>query len=283
MTSHLHNPVLRLVSLNPALSIVFAFSRVWEVHDGFEYKMFISRTMTVGEVVDATVEELGLAKTLPIPGGGNLEYVLEEVWADARSSSASFSIVRLCNSYGLHLESSRLPKSSLIFNIVGFPFSPNPLSSSARRSFRFCVPDEWYRRSKSRSQSSASTEPSESTIKQLASLQEAEEDDDDDDEGTARLNETQSPRSNATDGQTSAAQNRLSTMFDGFWLRSSPAAPSRSSAVFSPDNRKSIVSEPKLVPHFTGGPLKENDGLDDESQDFDEAAFEAMLVRTLCF
>ena len=32
--------------------------------------------------MDATVEELGLTKALPIPGGGALEYVMEEVWSD---------------------------------------------------------------------------------------------------------------------------------------------------------------------------------------------------------
>ncbi|KAJ6572601.1 hypothetical protein B0H10DRAFT_2106751 [Mycena sp. CBHHK59/15] len=258
MTSHLHNPIFRLVSRNPALSVVFTFLRVWEIHDGFEYKLFISNTMTVGDVVDAVIEELGLAKTLPIPGGGNLEYVLEEVWADRNSS-----------------KSSRLPRSSLISNVVGFPFSDNALSSSAHRSFRFCVPDEWYRRSKSRNLSSASTEPSESTLRRLASLQETEEEDEED-EGTAKLNDTVSPRASAAEGASSATQNRLSTMFDG-WLRGSPVTPSRSSVVFSPDNRKSVVSEPKLVPHFTGGGLKDMDAVDEECQAFDEAAFEAML------
>lgn len=92
MTSHLHNPVLRLVSLNTSLSVSFAFLRVWEIHDGFQYKLFISRDTTVGDVVEAVIEELGLAKTLPIPGGGNLEYVLEEVWTDGNSSSTCSAV-----------------------------------------------------------------------------------------------------------------------------------------------------------------------------------------------
>lgn len=99
MTAHLHNPALRLVSLNKALSVSFSFLRVWEVHDGFEYKLFISRSTTVGEVVDAVVKELGLAKTLPIPGGGILEYVLEEVWTDGMSSSGCFAIAECTPSY----------------------------------------------------------------------------------------------------------------------------------------------------------------------------------------
>jgi len=87
MTSHLHHPALRLVSLNPFLSLTLAFMRVPEIHDGFRYKFFISRTMTVTDVVDLITEELGLTKALPIPGGGNLEYVLEEVWVDGSSES----------------------------------------------------------------------------------------------------------------------------------------------------------------------------------------------------
>jgi hypothetical protein len=84
----MHNPVLRLVSLNPAFSVSFSFLRLWEIPDGFEYKLFISRDTTVGEAVDAVVRELGLAKTLPVAGGGNLEYVLEEVWTDSKGSGA---------------------------------------------------------------------------------------------------------------------------------------------------------------------------------------------------
>ncbi|KAJ7167544.1 armadillo-type protein [Mycena filopes] len=256
LTSHMHGgPVLRLVSLNPALSVSFSFLRVWEIHDGFQYKFFISKNTTVREVIDGVMEELGLAKTLPIPGGGNLEYVLEEVWTD-----------------GDVTKSSRLPGSSLIFNIVEFPFSANPLSSSARRSFRFCVPDEWYRRSKSRSLSSTSTEPSEATIRQLAALEEEDEDD-----GTAKVNATASPRTSNGDEATSASQNRLSTMFEGWLPRSPAAAPRRSSVVLSSENRRSIVSEPKLVPHFTGGGLNSMDAVAEDSESFDEAAFEAML------
>jgi hypothetical protein len=103
------------------------------------------------------------------------------------------------------------------------------------------------------------------------------EEEDEEDEGTAKLNDTVSPRSGAGDEGNSAAQNRLSTMFDG-WLRGSPAAPNRSSVV---ENRRSVVSEPKLVPHFTGGGLKDLNTVDEDPQSFDEIAFEAMLVCSL--
>src|SRR4051812_17031381 len=66
MTGHLHNPALRLVSLNPLLSISFMFQRVPEVHEGFEHKLFISRTTCVSDAIQAVSEELGLTKHMPI-------------------------------------------------------------------------------------------------------------------------------------------------------------------------------------------------------------------------
>ncbi|KAF8179058.1 armadillo-type protein, partial [Mycena galopus ATCC 62051] len=110
-------------------------------------------------------------------------------------------------------------------------------------------------------------EPSEATIRNLASLQEAE-DEEEDDEGTAKLNHTVSSGSSAGDEANPTTPNRLSMMFDG-WLRTTP---NRSSVV---DNRKSVVSEPKLVPHFTGGSF--TDSTVDEDQGFDEAEFEALV------
>jgi hypothetical protein len=62
--------------------ITLTFLRVPEVHDGYEYKLFISRAMTVEEVINRITAELGLTRSLPIPGGGTLEYVVEEVWVD---------------------------------------------------------------------------------------------------------------------------------------------------------------------------------------------------------
>ncbi len=88
MTAHLHNPVLRLVSLHPHLSIHLTFLRVPEIHDDFRYKVFISKTTTIHDVINSVIDELGLTKSLPVPGGGNLEYALEEVWKDADSESA---------------------------------------------------------------------------------------------------------------------------------------------------------------------------------------------------
>lgn len=79
--------MLRLVSLHPFLTLTCNFLRVPEIHDGFRWKVFIARTTTVREAIDLVVEQLGLMKVLPVPGGGTLDYVLEEVWAceDAES------------------------------------------------------------------------------------------------------------------------------------------------------------------------------------------------------
>ena len=89
LTSHLHTPSLRLVSLHPFLALTFSFLRVPEIHDGFQFKLFLSRRLTVQDALDAIIDELGLTKSLPIPGGGTLEYVFEEVWSDGHSESES--------------------------------------------------------------------------------------------------------------------------------------------------------------------------------------------------
>lgn len=87
LTSHLHAPVLRLVSLHPSLAITLSFARVPEIHDGFEYKEFVSSQTIASEVIEAVIEGLGLSRSLPIPGASALEYVLEEVWTDGDEES----------------------------------------------------------------------------------------------------------------------------------------------------------------------------------------------------
>ncbi len=61
--------------------------RIPEIHDEFKHKFFISRTSTIEQVVDMVMEELGLAKSFPIPGAGAIEYVVEEVWTDGNQES----------------------------------------------------------------------------------------------------------------------------------------------------------------------------------------------------
>ena len=91
MTNHFHNPAFRLVSLHPLLSMSVSFLRVPEIPDEFNYKIFISHAMTVADVLDSIINELGLTKSSPISGGGNLEYVLEEVWVDGPNESRNVS------------------------------------------------------------------------------------------------------------------------------------------------------------------------------------------------
>lgn len=143
------------------------------------------------------------------------------------------------------------------------------------------MPDEWYRRSRTRSNSQASYEPSEDTVRRLADLQESEEEDEG--EGTAKLKDSAktpvaatsaSPRFTApSDWRNSIAQNRLSSLFDGWIHSGSPT----NSIVEAPQEKKT-VSEPKLISHNTGDSVAklsvaETNGEDEDgpsAQDFEE-------------
>lgn len=161
-----------------------------------------------------------------------------------------------------------------------FPYTANPFKSKARRGFRLGVPDEWYRRSKSRNVSSA-VAPSDSTIKRLAALQESDEEGDEEGEGTAKMGEQKAqdrPNSAKTVEQRGiVTQSRLSNIFEG-WLNSPPSSPNRNSAIFSPENRKS-VSEPKLLDKGTNGmDGNSSESSDDGDEERFEKEFEDMLV-----
>jgi len=80
LTSHLHTPFLRLVSLHPHLVISLKFLRVPEIHDGFTWKIFLARNTTAEEILDTVTDELGLTRVLEGPGGGTIDYVIEDVW-----------------------------------------------------------------------------------------------------------------------------------------------------------------------------------------------------------
>src|SRR5262245_26692997 len=109
-------------------------------------------------------------------------------WMEVLRVSVALPRPTIPASYFLLLESSTLPASSSMFYILQTPFVPNPFAPSAKRGFRFCVPEEWYRRSRSRPVANLSFEPSQSTIRRLAALQESDEEGtDDDEEGTARF------------------------------------------------------------------------------------------------
>ncbi|KAJ3859957.1 hypothetical protein EV359DRAFT_75418 [Lentinula novae-zelandiae] len=258
MTGHMQQPVLRLVSLNSFLTLDLSFLRLPEIHDSFVYKLFISRQTLVSTVITQVIDELGLALSIPIPGGGPLEYIMEEVWTDGSSE-----------------KSSRLPGDSLIYSTVEFSYIPNPFPPSATRAFRICIPDEWFRRTKTRTASMTSLEPSQSTIRRLASLQESEEEGEDEDEreeegeGTAKVINIASPENKSSSSDWTST-NRLSTLFTG-WLSPSTEGPNRSTVVAFPDKRKSVVSEPRLFEQHTGGNHKESSASSTEDEsDFDE-------------
>ncbi|KIK67748.1 hypothetical protein GYMLUDRAFT_68769 [Collybiopsis luxurians FD-317 M1] len=262
MTKHLHEPALRLVSLNPELCLNLGFRRHIEVHDTFEYKCFISTPTLVSTVISQIKDELGMADS--IPGEGPIEYVMEEVWTD-----------------GLSEDYNELPGDSFIFNHIKFSTFPNPFSPRAKRTFRICISHEWLRRNTARTDrrsaiasSMPTVKPSQATIRRLGSLQESlneEEDDDDSEEegeGTAKLNRSVSPENHTpTRGWTSSvsAGNRLSSLFGG-WMAEGNR---RSSVIASSDNRKSIVSEPLLMEQHTVSPASDTSSTSDDDSDID--------------
>lgn len=80
LTSHLHTPSIRLVSLHPSLTLNLLFLRVPEIDDGFAMKWYLARSTTVEEVIEGVAEEMGLTKIITGPGGGAVDYALEEAW-----------------------------------------------------------------------------------------------------------------------------------------------------------------------------------------------------------
>lgn len=147
------------------------------------------------------------------------------------------------------------------------------------------MPDEWYRRSKSRTISSNSANPSEETIKGLTQS-DASDDESEEGGGTAKqknaVQDTNSNRSSVsgfvapTDWRGSISQNRFSSMLES-WIR--PSSPLGSSSASPPE--KKIVSEPKLVAQSTGG-FSNKDVHDQLSgEELNLMDYEQMLVSVL--
>ena len=176
-----------------------------------------------------------------------------------------------------------LPPDVPFYELLNSRQIPSTFSAKARRSFRFSVPDEWYRRSRPRSTSSVSLEPSEATMKAIQGMGMLEEEEDDGD-GTAKQGNTRpasdcSPPSNTTptDWRQSLSQARLSSVFES-WLRpSTPTSPSR--APKSSTSERISVSEPKLMER-TDGDVETRTHPDVGDVDLDMDGFEQMLVCT---
>ncbi|KAG8756405.1 hypothetical protein FRC12_010590, partial [Ceratobasidium sp. 428] len=129
LTSHLHAPTIRLISQHPSLNFHITFERVPEITDGFMIQWFISRASTVFEVITGIGDDLGLTLYLAGPGGGNVDYVIE-----------------------IYDMSSGIPSSEKLDPSANMSAILERLGSQQR--LRLVVPEEWYRRPKSRSFSS---------------------------------------------------------------------------------------------------------------------------------
>lgn len=160
--------------------------------------------------------------------------------------------------------------------MIDAPFGPNtfPSKTPVNRIIRICVPDEWYRRSKSRL--SATALDKNDTLK--ASNHDSVDDDEEEGGGTAKQNNA--PSVSTFKSADPRQANRLSSIFDG-WLPgggATPAPPALANAVAG--DRGSInVSKPVpiLEPQKTGLGISMSDGSEgDEANDV--AEFERMLV-----
>ena len=287
LTSHLHAPVLRLVSLHPALSVSVSFLRVPEIHDSFTWKCFFSRTTTVRDVVESILDTLGLSRSLPVPGGGAVRYVLEEVWAEGDTESelhvGSLHFISSVMSFNYCIVGVvTLPQEALFYDLFHSFDRPSTFSAKARRSCRLSVPDEWYRRSRPRPTSSLSLDQSDSSTEASHDKEISEEDGD----GTAKqlrasavsdASSSSKVKSESADWRQSLSQGRLSSVFES-WLRpSTPTSPTRTVKNFTPERMS--VSEPKLLER-TGGESDASDtnSVDAVEADLDMGDFEQMLV-----
>lgn len=132
--------------------------------------------------------------------------------------------------------------------------------------YRFCVPDEWYRRPSRIAPSKPSFKPTEETLKRLSEL----DDEDSEGENTAKQKRNsiiasgpQSPTSDKSNSPSSSgtfSSARLSTMF-GSWLGST------SSQELANEERR-LVSEPIAMDNSGRGP----------GDSVDEDDFEKMIV-----
>ncbi|KAG1735399.1 armadillo-type protein [Suillus lakei] len=243
LTSHLHSPALRLVSLHAALSLSLSFARVPEIHDGFIWTVYYARSSIVEDVVRSVVGDLGLAKSLPIAGGGNLEYIIED-------------------------GASRVPSSSVLSDLVQSSLA----DSRQKPTLRFCVPEEWYLRPQALLQSSV--QPSEDTLKRFQDIQ-AEEDDA---EGTAKPKKSALDPLTANSGTARPASPDWRGSLTSLFAWQQPAPPS--SPPPSSSKKRKSVSDPVLVEQRTGGSImsvSRSSIPEDEIPEIDRAEFERCL------
>lgn len=99
LSSHLHTPAIRLVSLHALLRATLSCARIPDLDDDIELDWFLARGTTVFDVVNGVVEELGLTRAIAGPGGGNVDYVMEEVWVSEQGEEGTLHEVWHALSY----------------------------------------------------------------------------------------------------------------------------------------------------------------------------------------
>lgn len=177
-----------------------------------------------------------------------------------------------------------LPQEALFYDLFHSSDPPSTFSVKATRFFRFSVPDEWYRRSRSRPTSSLSLDQSEFSTEASHDMGTSEEEDGD---GTAKqsrasaVSDASPPskvKSESADWRQSLSQGRLSSVFES-WLRpSTPTSPSptRTTNNFTPERMS--VSEPKLLERTGESDTSDTNNDDAVEADLDMGDFELMLV-----
>jgi diaphanous 1 len=150
-----------------------------------------------------------------------------------------------------------LPYDSVLYEILAFPYTVNPFTRKAKRTFRFCIPEEWFRRPDHPKGKSRNREAN--TL-----------DDKNDSEGEGTAKAIQYPAGVPVQGTIEKdlmPQNTLSSIFTGFLRPMSPDGSIESST------KRKTVSEPVLVKQHTGSSMQST-----EDGSIDSNAFEAMLV-----
>lgn len=175
-----------------------------------------------------------------------------------------------------------LPQDAVFYDLSHSSDPPPTLSAKARHSFRVSVPDEWYRRSRSRPTSSLPLGPSESSTELSQDIEMSEEEGGD---GTAKqarasavsdITPPSKVKSESADWRQSLSQNRLSSVFEN-WLRpSTPTSPTRATKNFTPERMN--VSEPKLLERTSEDDVSDTNHVDAAEADLDTGDFEQMLV-----
>jgi hypothetical protein len=130
--------------------------------------------------------------------------------------------------------------------------SPFPAKLAAKREIRICVPDEWYRRSKSRSLSLTPIDGGD-TFQEGRLSSDSNNNDEDQEGGTAKQKSKAETVASASSEKQRASQAQRFSLFDGWG--NSPSSNSRPLSSALPGDRSSVsVSAPvaMLDPQRTG-------------------------------